>query len=337
MQICIVRLSALGDVLMLVPLIRRLQKSIPDVKITWVISKPAFYLVEGMDGVSFILIDKPKGLKDYWQFRKQVKDRHFDVLLATQASLRANLLYPLIKAKRKIGYDKARAKDAHTWFVKEQISPGQDHTLEGFLKFAVPLGIKEDSVSWDMPVQAEDYQWAKQYIDPKRKTLLINPAASKAERSWVISRYIELIHEVQSRWQLQVILTGGPTPYDKEVTEKIEKETNDVLNLAGKSKPKQLLALIDLADIMLCPDTGPAHMAAAMDTKVVALHAVTNPDISGPYTYRQLAVNYYPQAVEKILKIPLSQSWGKQVHDEKAMQLIPVEAVLERLTEIIEA
>ncbi|WP_447530721.1 glycosyltransferase family 9 protein, partial [Legionella pneumophila] len=71
-SICVIRLSALGDVLMLVPLIRTLQNKLPNAQLTWIISKPAFYLVEGMEGVEFIVIDKPKTLADYWRFRKQM-------------------------------------------------------------------------------------------------------------------------------------------------------------------------------------------------------------------------------------------------------------------------
>src|SRR3990167_3389716 len=151
-KICLVRLSALGDVLMFVPLVRALQRAFPAAKLTWIISPFAYPLVQGMTEIEFIVVDKPKNLSDYWQFRQRLKHRHFDVLLAAQASLRANLLYPLIRATRKIGYDKARAKDAHRWFVRESISPGRDHTLEGFLKFAVPLGVPVAPPIWDLPI-----------------------------------------------------------------------------------------------------------------------------------------------------------------------------------------
>ena len=145
-SICIVRLSALGDVLMLVPLIRTLQAQLPTTRLTWVISRPAYDLVEGMDNVEFIVINKPNSLFDYWQFKKQMRGRYFDVLLAAQASFRANLLYPLIHASRKIGYDSVRAKDGHGWFVHEAILPGHDHTLDGFLKFAAALGIEKNEI-----------------------------------------------------------------------------------------------------------------------------------------------------------------------------------------------
>ena len=142
---------------MLVPLVRTLQSSMPQAKITWVISRPAYDLVEGMDGVEFIVIDKPSSLTDYWRFKQQMRGRHFDVLLATQASFRANVLYACIRATRKVGYDAIRAKDGHGWFIDESIEPGHDHTLDGFLRFADVLGIREKQIRWDLPIQEQDY------------------------------------------------------------------------------------------------------------------------------------------------------------------------------------
>lgn len=333
-SICIIRLSALGDVLMLVPLIRTLQTNFPKAKLTWIISNPAYQLVSDMDGVEFVLIEKPNSLAAYWQFKKRMSNYHFDVLLAPQASLRTNLLIPLIKAKRKIGYDAHRANDGHRLFVREHISPGQEHTLEGFLKFAEPLGAGQKDVRWDMPITSADYEWAEQYMPKSRPILVVNPAASKPERSWLVERYIRVIQEAQKKWQVQVVLTGGPGDHDKEMAVAIA-EAVPTTNLVGKTKPKQLLALISKADAVLSPDTGPSHMAAAVNTPVVALHAVTNPSISGPYTFRHLVVNRYPQAVEQILGIPFENNvWGTQVHHLDAMQLITVDDVMDKLNQI---
>lgn len=333
-SICIVRLSALGDVLMLVPLIRTLQSSFPQTKLTWIISRPAFDLVEGMDDVEFIVIDKPKKLADYWQFKKQMKGRQFDVLLAPQASLRTNLLYPLIKAKRKIGYDPHRANDAHGWFVKERITPGKEHTLEGFLKFAEPLGVQEKVVKWDLPISSADYEWAQNHLPMKDPILVVNPAASKPERSWSVERYIEVLQQAIERWQVQIVLTGGPGDYDKALADQIL-QVIPATNLVGKTKPKQLLAVISNAKAVLCPDTGPSHMSTAVNTPVIALHAVTNPLISGPYRFQHLVVNRYPEAVEKFLGTsPTKHVWGTQVHDDGAMNLITVDDVMEQLAKI---
>lgn len=333
-SICIVRLSALGDVLMIVPLIRTLQANLPEAKLTWIISRPAYDLVEGMDGVEFILIDKPNNLKDYWRFKKKMNTRHFDVLLAPQASFRTNLLYPLIKARRKIGYDAHRANDGHGLFVKERITPGHEHTLDGFLKFAEPLGINNKVIRWDLPISANDYEWAQNHLPSSGPILVVNAAASKPERSWPIDRYIEVLRKAQEQWKVQVVLTGGPGEYDKELAERIT-QVIPALNLVGKTKPKQLLAVISKAQAVLCPDTGPSHMSTAVNTPVIALHAVTNPLVSGPYIFQHLVVNRYPDAVAQVLKISPEQNiWGQHIHGEEAMKLITVDEVMDKLAEI---
>ncbi len=333
-SICIVRLSALGDVLMLVPLVRTLQANFPAAKLTWVISRPAFDLVEGMDGIEFVVIEKPRSLMDYWRFKQQMRGRQFDVLLATQASFRANLLYACIRAKRKIGYDSARAQDGHGWFVHETITPGHDHTLDGFLRFADQLGVAEKQIRWDLPIQDADFAWARTHLPGTRPVCLVNPAASKPERSWAADRYIDVIKYMQSRWHATVILVGGPGAHDRALGDAILEQV-EVMDLIGKTRPKQLLALISLADLLLCPDTGPSHMGAAVGTQVVALHAVTNVNVSGPYLYRQYCVDCYPEAVRTILqKTPETTPWRTQVHDEKAMQLVTVDAVIAKLDEV---
>ena len=334
-SICIVRLSALGDVLMLVPLVRTLQSALPETKITWIISRPAYDMVEGMDGVEFIVIEKPKNLLDYWRFKKQLSGRHFDVLLAMQTTFRANLLYPLIKARRKIGYDAARSDDGHGLFIKERIKACKEHTLEGFLRFAEPLGIKEQHIGWDLPISKEDYQWAQDHLPSSGPIVVVNPVASKPERSWSIENYITVLQEAIARWKVQVVLTGGPGAHDRSTADAIAKAV-PVTDLVGKTKPKQLLAVISKAQAVLCPDTGPSHMAAAVNTPVVALHAVTNPNISGPYTFRHLAVNQYPKALKTVLGLEYeNHTWGTHVHGFEAMHLVSVEEVMNQLAKIL--
>ena len=333
-SICIVRLSAMGDVLMVVPLIRTLQANFPQATITWIISRPAYDLVEGLDGVEFIVIDKPKNLKDYWRFKQRIQDRTFDVLLAAQASFRANCLYMFINARRKIGYDALRAKDGHGWFVKERIAPGNDHTLDGFLKFALTLGVTKPLIKWDLPITKQDYLWAEKHLPVGDGPLLmINPAASKPERSWLVERYVEVIKYAQAKWQARVVLTGGPGEFDRKLGDAICALV-PVTNLIGLTKPKQLLATLSKANVVICPDTGPSHMAAAVGVQVIALHAVTSANVSGPYTCRHLSVDYYPTAVKTILK-KSTVAWGTHAHGEHTMSLVPVDDVCRMLDKVI--
>lgn len=320
---------------MLVPLIRTLQDNFPNVRITWIISPPASALVEKLEGVECIVIDKPQSLKDYWQFKKKMRGRVFDVLLATQASFRANLLYPLIGAKRKIGYDPLRAKDGHGWFIRERITAGNDHTLEAFLKFAHPLGISAPKVRWDLVLDDSDIGWATENLPCETPFFIVNPAASKPERSWTAERYIAVIQFVQQTYGLQPVLTGGPGASDRMLADAILAQI-PCWDLVGKTKPGQLLAVIKQARFMLCPDTGPSHMAAAMGTPVIALHAVTSSAVSGPYPFRQWAVDCYPEAVQAVLHTTEENNvWGTHAHGSDTMALVQVDAVKDKIAALV--
>lgn len=330
-SICLVRLSALGDVLMFVPTIRTLQKNFPKAKLTWVISPFAYQIVKNLDGVEFIVVDMSLHLKGLWSLYKAMRHRRFDVLLGAQASVRANILYPLIPAKRKIGYDDKRAKDFHRMFVREQIAAADGHTLDGFLQFAQHIGANNLDIRWDIPISDADNTRAKALLGDVASYAVINPVASKPERSWTLDGYLAVIAHLQSQHGLRVVLTGGPVENDRAMAKAILERNPDCVDLVGKTKPKELLAIIRDAKMVLCPDTGPSHMAAAVGTPTIALHAVTSSRVSGPYHAREWAVDYYDTAVREILKQEPSQTkWGKHIHGEETMKLVPVEKVIAR-------
>ena len=209
--------------------------------------------------------------------------------------------------------------------------------MEGFLKFAHVLGIKEPELRWDLPISDASGEWARAHLplSATAPVVLVHPAASKAERSWPVERYIEVIQYLQSRWGAHVVLTGGPGDFDRRLGDAIAAAV-PVIDLIGQTKPKQLLAVIEAADLLICPDTGPSHMAAAVSTPVVALHAVTSADVSGPYIYRHLAVDCYPEAVKIILKkTPETNRWGTHAHGADTMKLVQVSAVITKIDMIL--
>ncbi len=105
-----------------------------------------------------------------------------------------------------------------------------------------------------------------------------------------------------------------------------------VTNLIGATNLKQLLALIDCADVVICPDSDPAHMATTVGTPVVGLYATSNRHRTGPYFSQQLVADCYPEAIEKEFGKPVEQlRWGQRVRNPNAMNLILVEDVIEKV------
>lgn len=327
-EICIFRLSAIGDVVMTVPMVRALQATFPKANITWLIGRAAHSLVEGLSGVNFIVIDKPSSPLAYWRFYRQMAGLKFDVLIAMQASLRANLMYPLIKAKRKIGFDKARAKDGHQFFITESVPAACNHLLEAFMSFAVTAGAtKPQTPSWQLAISQQHYADTQAY--KSKPYIIINPAASKVERNWPTENYIQLIQRINHQYpDIEIFLTGSEQ--DKALCQQIS-QSGQARVLAGQTSLKQLAALLDDAICLIAPDTGPVHIATAMNTAVIGLYAVITAKLSGPYLSQQLVIDKYQQAVATILEDdPNTIAWGKRVHTNKAMALITVDDVLEK-------
>jgi heptosyltransferase I len=337
-RIVIMRLSALGDATLIVPLVRTLQQRFPNAKITWVIGKAAYELLKGLSGVEFIVIKKPESLRDYFELRGLLKKHSYDVLLALQASLRTNLLYPALKASLKVGFDKKRARDGQRYFVNAHIPAAENHLLEGFLQFAEYLGATEPCLQWELPIGAAEINWAQQQLSGSQRILAVNPAASKLERTWFADRYASVIERAQQLWGVSVVLTGGSSREEQQLAAEIEQHlTLPVINLVGKTTLKQLAAVLAMADVMLTPDSGPAHIAVAMGTPVVGLYAVAPPALSAPYLSKEHVVDRFPQAVQHILgKDPATVPWGTRVHHRRAMALIDVDSVIQALTPLFE-
>ena len=330
-SICLLRLSALGDATHVVPLIRTLRRAWPGVPITWIIGKGEARLLEGLEDVEFIVFDKSAGFAGLRKLRRQLAGRRFEVLLQMQLALRANVLSALVGADRRIGYDWARSKEGHSLFINERIQPGGHHVLDVFGKFCEPLGLRQDRVEWRLPVPQAARDWAAQQLPGEQRTLLISPCSSHVLRNWRPERYAAVAdHAAAQGWR--IALCGGRSALERNTGDAILAAMRQpALDLIGKDTLKQLLALLERASLVLSPDSGPAHMANAMGSKVLGLFACTDRERCGPYSDRRYSINHYDEAARQFLGQPASAlRWGKRVEFPGVMDLIAVEEVIAR-------
>ena len=327
--LCILRLSALGDATHVLPLIRTLQKNLPDLKITWILGVGEAKLMHGLENVELIAFNKKSGLKGVKQLAQQLSGRRFDVLLQMQLALRANLISAVIPAKRRIGYDTKRAKEGHGLFINERIVHKHHHVLDVFGLFAEPLGFSQTEVVWNMPVSEQDHIWASEQWPAGMPCLLISPCSSHALRNWLPERYAAVANYAQSKgWQ--VVICGGRSQLERDMGDAILAAMPiPAIDLIGKDTLKQLLALLARADLVLTPDAGPAQMANAMGTKVLGLFACTDGTRSGPYSDKRYMVNHYPEAAQAFMHKPAEQlAWGKRVEFPGVMEMIRTDEVI---------
>jgi heptosyltransferase I len=333
-SICLLRLSALGDATHVVPLIRTLRRAWPDVPISWILGKGEAKLLEGLENVELIVFDKSAGLAGMRELRRKLAGRRFDVLLQMQLALRANAVSALISAKRRIGYDKGRSKEAHSLFINERIDAGGHHVLDVFGKFCEPLGLRQERVEWNLPVPQAARDWAEQQLPGDQRTLLISPCSSHSLRNWQAERYAAVAdHAADQGWRIAIC--GGRSKLERNTGDAIiAAMRHPALDLIGKDTLKQLLALLERSTLVLSPDSGPAHMANAMGTKVIGLFACTDRERCGPYSDLSYSVNHYDEASRKFMGKPASElRWGKRVEFPGVMDLIPVAEVTAKFDE----
>jgi len=333
-SICILRTSAIGDVTHVLPIVRTLQANWPDTRITWIVGKLEHRLVGDIPGVEFIVFDKAARREGFRAVREKLAGRRFDALLHMQIALRANLLSVLVKSPLRIGYDRARSKDLHGFFVNCRIpARSGEHVLDAMASFLEPLGLRQTEVRWDIPVDSDAQAFAARWLPLGPRTLLISPTSSHRLRNWRPERYAAVADHAAHELGWRVVLCGGPSEFEREFGDAILSHMQTrPLDLIGKDTLKQLLALLQRADLVLCPDSGPMHMANAVGTPVLGLHAASNPDRSGPYSDRQWCVNRYDAAAMKYRRKPASKlAWGTKLEHVGVMDLIAVDDVIERL------
>ncbi len=336
-NLCLLRLSAIGDVCHAVAMVQQIQAQYPNTQITWVIGKIEASLLKGLPGVEFVIFDKKAGLQGYLDLRRKIKGHKFDVLLHMQIALRASLASLCIPAKIKIGFDRFRAKEGQWLFTNKKIEPQKNpHVLDGFLGFAQALGITTQAPSWNMEITDEDQLWASQKVASGKPIAVISPAASKAERNWHSEGYAKVADHLIERG-FYVVICGGPTTAEKLLAEEINSLCqHTVKNLVGETSLKQLLAVLKLAHLVIAPDTGPAHMATTVGTPVIGLYAHSNPHRTGPYNSQQYVVSCYQSAVQQQYKVPLSKlPWGTRAKGKGLMNAITVTQVTDKIRQII--
>lgn len=335
--ICILRLSAIGDVCHAVSTVQAIQRQYPEALITWVIGKVEAQLLKNLPGVEFIVFDKSKGIKAYTELREAMKERQYDILLHMQLAFRANLAAYFIPAKIKLGFEKKRSKELHSLFVNEHISDSKGmHVLEGFRDFARAIDVPDSAPLWNIPLPREIELWAENQL-PQEPFVVISPGASKAERNWLAARYAKVADYCHNKG-FKVVMTGGPSNMERELGDSILSHSKSpIIDLIGQTNLKQLLATLKAAQFVIAPDSGPAHMAVTQGTPVIGLYAHSNPRRTGPYLYLDYVADAYTKNATQQLNCNVEElPWGYRLKGDNLMQQISVEQVAQLIDQVIQ-
>ena len=335
-RIGVIRLSAIGDVCHAVATVQALQRHAPEDDITWIIGRTEAALVSDLPGITFIVFDKKQGLTAFRNVLNAIAEP-FDVLLHMQVSLRANILAAVVPAKAKLGFPKHLSKELHGLVVNRRVPmPETPHVLEGFQHFAYALGVPTFAPTWSIPISEADQAWVRERLTAQKPYVVIAPSASNAERNWLVDRYAALANHLQYRGY-NVVLTASPAPSEVALAQQITALAgSNIINLAGQTTLKQLLAVVADATLVVAPDSGTAHMAVTQNTPVIGLYAHSNPNRTGPYRFQLLTIDAYQKHLQRLSSNSASsRKWGVRLKGADLMKDISLSEVIAKVDEVL--
>ena len=338
-SICIIRLSALGDVTHAIPVVRAIQQHWPQTRITWITASLEHKLLSALDGIRFIVVSKNSGWRGYYRLWRELRGERFDIMLQMQTSARANFTGAVVSADIKLGWDRFRARDLHRFFMTDSIPETRfEHQVQGHLSFARCMGLDADTPVWDFPVSDTAREFAAAHMPGDRRVLLISPCSSHVHRNWRAERYAAVADYAINRHGMVVVLSGGPSELEASIGDAIEAAAEQpLINLIGKDTLPQLAAMLERADVVLTPDSGPAHLANALGTPVIGLHACTWSRRSGPYGSLDLCVDHFEEAARRYRdSTPEALRWGTRIEQPGVMDLVEIDEVTAKLDQALD-
>jgi len=296
-RVGIVMMSAVGDAVHVLPVVNAIKRYSPRSHVSWILQPGPARLMHGHRAIDeFILFERGKGLATFTDIRARLARRPFDVVLALQVAFKAGVVTSFTRAPFKLGFDRARARDANWLFTNRRIPPHEpQHVQDQYFEFLHALGVPTEPVVWDLGPWEHERQWQREFFAPiERPAASIVVATSRPEKDWLPERWAEVVDALHDDFGLEPVLVGGASPR--------EMEAQAVIMARARHRPvttlgaplRELVAILDGSALVLSPDTAPLHMAVALNRPVISLMGCTNPKRTGPYRrFHDLIVDAY--------------------------------------------
>jgi heptosyltransferase I len=328
-EICFVLLTGLGDVVHGLPVVNAIKRANPGCRITWVTEPmPSGILAHHPSVDEVVVFRRREGWRGVMELRRALRSRRFDLTL--NLNTLAKSVWPTLfsRAPRRVGFERGRSRDGVWLAVNEHLAPRpRAHTQDMFLEFLVHLGIHDRAVEWNIRITAaERADQAAFFADlGDRPVVAVVTASGNAPKDWLADRYAKVVDALEGDFGMRVALIGGPGERETAIArETVALARTEPVWALGDSV-RRLLWLIDGSRLVISPDTGPLHIARAIDRPVVGLFGHTNPWRVGPYRkYEDLWVDRYTDPGEAPDPSRAEPRHGR-------MEMITVDDVLERV------
>jgi heptosyltransferase-1 len=285
-KILVIKPSSLGDIVHSLAFLNTIYECFPDASIHWVIARGLEDLLDGHPMIEKLwIIDKDKWkrpsqfLKTIREFRvlsRNLRSEDFDLVVDLQGLFRSGFIASLTKAHDIIGFREAR--EGSSFFYTRTVEGGTNiHAVDRYLRIAVSLGCKVSDIRF--PLQTTNsYENIKNKFALPDEYFILVPGARWDTKRWSPEKF----GKVASELNVRSVIVGSSS--DVEIAEQAKDSSNGkAISLTGRTTLKELISIIKNAKGMLTNDTGPMHIAAALQVPVYAVFGPTDDTLTGPY------------------------------------------------------
>lgn len=364
-KILIIRLSAIGDVVNVLPALKALRLQYPDAHISWLVEDRANdILIDNPDLDEIIPFPRRKwiaGIKnpltilptisEALVFFKDLRDKRFDLVIDFQGNLKSGLMTMFTGRCVKIGFDKTACKEWNHLFTNRHVQLGEKrmHRIDKNLSLLKAIDIDAEYIRPQIPISCEDKRYIsdflKRNIRPEKPLIVIHPGTSKFGRykQWPGLNYSRLADMLIERLGVSVIFTWGPSELGmvKEISSAMRHQT--IISCRTTSL-KELAEIIRNASLFISGDTGPMHIASVIGKPIIAIFGPKDPVIYGPYTpsgkgqssRSSYGANYFNGSMRIVRKdLPCSPCTKRRCKDNICINSISPEEVFQAARELL--
>ncbi len=293
-NILIILTGSLGDLVRGLAIPKIIKSKYPDAKISWLVDDKWESIIKGHKYIDEIIVFERKlGAKGVFKLIKNLKQKKFDLTLDMQRIFKSGLMSWFSGAKKRIGFHKENSKEFNFIFNTHSIpycAPNFNKQLH-YLKFTEELGISSPkNLDYGLAIGKDEKPENFHQDLSEENYIALIMGSSWETKDWPLEKYVNLGKILAKNYDLNIVLIGDPSQsnFAKEVEKKLIGQK--IINLTGKTNLRSLIPLMYFAKLVVGPDSGPAHICAAVKTPYVSLFGPTPEDRVAPFGYEHLVV-----------------------------------------------
>ena len=294
-KILIIKPSAMGDIVLALPVLSALHKSFPQARISWLVRTEFAPLLEGHPYLSEVILFDRKFLGKAWKNPKafgslvsliaRLRKAEFDLVLDLQGLFRTAFLGWASGCKKRFGPDFKR-EFSHFFYSESIKPPGSIHLVDCLLNIAKAAGASADSAEFVFPTNTKADDALRRLLAESSaqegEYAVLVPGAADRDKRWPVERFAAMADRISEKSGLSIIAVG--TTGEKDLIRQIrEKAHVQVKDLAGRTDISVLISLLRRARLVISNDTGPGHIAVGLGVPLVMIFGRTNPSRVAPY------------------------------------------------------